>query len=118
MSDSEWYSVVCFFVARIDGELLEDVLYEESHYIVKAESIEDATELATELASSACVSYANIYGQSVSWELAHPALVKEIDSPLVSGAEVFSRYMDHTTFRALVESGDQAPEAQSSVSHG
>ena len=105
MSDSEWFNVVCFYVARINGEVPEDALYEEIHYLVRCESIDAANESAAELARAGTHSYENMNGDSVSWEPAGQILVKEVETPLVSGAEVFSRFLDQATFRALAESG-------------
>lgn len=110
MSDGEWYLVVAFFASRIDGVLLDDALYEEIHYIVKAESLEDAKEHAEELSRSQCHSYSNVSGESVAWELACPPMVKEMDAPPSSGTEVFSRFLDAGTFRALAESGPVAED--------
>jgi len=74
---SSWYAVKmlfeCFITGRpdaskIDDDYTEDKTYEESIYLIHANSLETAYEKAEQEARSYEMSYQNVYRQDVEWK--------------------------------------------------
>ena len=100
--DADWFIAVCYFVAKHDGVVpSDDALYEEAHYLVRAEDEEEALEVAKSLAQAAELSYKNNSGEEVQWESIGVVEVKKIDTGLSHGSEVFSRFLDSAAYEGL-----------------
>lgn len=100
--DGDWFIAVCYFVAKHDGVVpADDALYEEVHYLVRAEYEDEALEVAKSLAEAAEHSYKNSIGEEIQWESIGVVEVMKIDADLSHGSEVFSRFLDSAAYEGL-----------------
>jgi len=87
-----WYSARLLFEAEVEGEDSDDILCEESIYLVEADDDDDAEQKASEVGTQAQHEYANDKGQMVRWRFRRVLDVQELCEPRIAhGTEVFSR---------------------------
>jgi hypothetical protein len=104
------------FVAVILSEATSDApghrpLYEESFVLVRAASVEEASERAEELGRGEQTEYLNEAGETIRWSLKHVVDVSDVvDDELGDGATVYARHFrDYDAYRRFepLLSGEQ-----------
>ncbi len=102
--DDKWFVVSLLFKSVKLGQQstsseLENVeqeqeeVYEEVHYLIKAQNQEDAELIGHSLGRKNEHFYKNIYGEQVLWRYEKLVECYEITDDLGDGAEIYSRHM-------------------------
>lgn len=100
----KWFAVKLFFECVISGEPAPNSIdenystniktFEESIFLIRAQSFKQAYKLAEKKAKQEEISYYNPYGEMVSWKLVESLDAFELfDEELVSGSELYSRFI-------------------------
>ena len=103
-SQINWYTVKLLFESIHSGNpipykidehyLANEKLFEESIILVKAITMEQAKEVAEELANKSEHDYFNAYGELVKWQFVSILHVFELnDDELTTGTEIYSRFI-------------------------
>jgi len=88
-----WFGVKVLQRATHSNSPPSEDLYEESVILVVADDAEAAAERAREFAQNTLVSYRNVYGELVTWQLDRVFDPVEIENDELSdGLEVYSRF--------------------------
>ncbi|HEX2087222.1 MAG TPA: DUF4288 domain-containing protein [Solirubrobacteraceae bacterium] len=97
--DSKLYVAVVLAEATSDAD--DERLYQESFVLVRAGSLEEATERAEELGRAEETQYRNETGATISWSLKRVVDVNEVlDDELDDGATVYARHFrDYDAYR-------------------
>jgi len=102
-----WYAASLLFRRTRESGSNDDLLWEESIRLIKADSEEDAQVLAQKLGQSAPVVYETTEG-TVTWTFDRVERVFTIDSEsLVNGTELFSRFLRNSEVLSLLTPFDE-----------
>jgi hypothetical protein len=96
------YTASLLFRSLRDGVFLPANLWEESLIFVRAISREEAEEKASQIGRSRALSYKIEDGTELTWEFFKVERVFEIDGPLESGIEIFSRHLRNAEVESLL----------------
>lgn len=99
-----WYAVSLLFKSsHTQPQDVEDALWEESIVLINAVTEREAREIAVKRAHDSEHSYTTQGNDSVSWTFQQVERVFEIDADiLVSGTEVFSRFLRDSEVHSLL----------------
>lgn len=100
----KWFAVKLLFECVISGEPSPGTIdknysrdiktFEESIFLIRAQSFEQAYNIAEKKAKEAEINYKNPYGEMVSWKLLESVDAFELfDEEVISGTELYSRYI-------------------------
>ena len=101
-SKNSVYTASLLFRSLRDGVFLPENLWEESLVLIRASSREEAEEKACQIGLSRRLSYKTDDGAELTWEFFKVERVFEVDDPLESGAEVFSRHLRNSEVESLL----------------
>lgn len=102
LGEIKWFTAAVLYESIHEGEPIHiDVpydssvkTYEESHFLIKAASVEEASRLGEKLGIENEHTYKNQYGETVRWKFIKVLNCFElIEEELHSGTEIFSRYI-------------------------
>ena len=94
-------------VADRDHQRPDNALWEMQIFIVAAEDDREASAMAERLGRQHSPEYRNQAGELISWRFVKVAKVFEIQAEeIVSGTEVFSRFLNKDTAERLLASFD------------
>jgi len=94
------YSASIFLKSSSDDK--DDPLWEEAIRLVEADSEDSARAKATEIGRMQQQSFVAMSGRLVEWEFVCVERVVLVDSALVHGCEVFSRFLSASDARSLL----------------
>jgi hypothetical protein len=106
-SKSNMYTASLLFRSLRDGVFLPTNLWEESLILIRAASKEEAEEKACQIGQSRKISYKTDDGVELTWEFFKTERVFEVDGPLESGVEVFSRHLRNAEVQSLLTQFDE-----------
>lgn len=104
-----WFCAAVLKVAERDGERRDDSLWEEQFFLVESDDEKLAWKEAEKLATRREAPYKNDQGELISWKFVKVDRVYAIpDERLVSGVEVFSRFLRDSEAKSLMTPFEEA----------
>lgn len=97
-----WYAANLLFKSVHSIASDDEPLWEESIYLIDADSKEAATLKAEIIGRSAEVSYSMHHGDSIRWTFFKVERIHEIEEQIEDGVEIFSRFLRDSEVKSIL----------------